>query len=133
MASRSLLVRLLLGLAGLGLLGSPAVKAQIVNEKPGKIKAANRRALREAKRTESVYKDSHLDVTRQHLKRGQSTPNLPEGSGDLRYKNGIAPNVKSGFLGLRREKVSTLVRKEQRHRARKPDKGREVTKSPEKK
>ena len=93
---------------------SPGAQAQIVHESPAQVKAANRRALREAQRTESPYKDSHLDVTRDRLKRGQSTQPLPEGSDELHYKTGAAPNVKSpGLLGLRRNKTSTLVRKEQ--------------------
>ena len=79
-------------------------QAQIVAEKPAKIKAANRRALREAHRTDSPYKDSHLGVTRERLKRGESTQPLPEGSDELHYKNGVAPNVKPpGILGLRRK------------------------------
>ncbi|WP_210513680.1 hypothetical protein [Hymenobacter terricola] len=91
------------------LLGAPAAQAQIVREKPAQVKAANRRALREVKHTDVPYKDSHLDVTRDHLKRGQSNQTLPEGSGsdELRYKTGAAPNVKpTGFLGLRHKKKS---------------------------
>ncbi|WP_201985871.1 hypothetical protein [Hymenobacter rubidus] len=123
MASRSGF--LLLVLAVVGLLSGPLAHGQIVHEKPGKIKAANRRALRESKKTDSPYKDSHLDVTREQLKRGQSTPSRPEGSEDLRYKNGTAPNVKKGLLGLRRDKTSTLVRKEQRQKPKSAEKGAE--------
>ena len=104
LASRS---TLLAGLLLAGLLGHHAASAQIVREKPGQVKAANRRALREAQRTESPYKDSHLDVTPARLKRGQSTQGAPEGSGrdKLRYKTGTAPNVKPpGFFGFRRKK-----------------------------
>jgi hypothetical protein len=119
MASRSGL--LLLGLAVLGLLGGPLAHGQIVKEKPAKIKAANRRALRDAKKTDSPYKDSHLDVTREQLKRGQSTQAQVETSKAVDYKKGTAPNVKPpGFLGLRRDKTTTLVRKEQRQKNRKP-------------
>ena len=86
-------------------LGAPAAHAQIVREKPGQIKAANRRALREAQRTESPYKDSHLDVTAARLKRGQSTQPRPDNRADLNYRTGTAPNVKPpGLLGLRRKK-----------------------------
>ena len=75
--------------------------AQIVHENPGKIKAANRRALREAHRTESPYKESHLDVTPARLKRGGSAQVQPEGSDRLRYRNGNIPTVKpTGVLGL---------------------------------
>lgn len=87
------------------LLSAPAAHAQIVREKPGQVKAANRRALREAKKTDSPYKDSHLDVTRDRLKRGQSTQTKPEKSDEVNYKKGTAPNVKGpGLLGVRRKK-----------------------------
>ena len=102
-ASPSLLLALLLLLAGLP--GSYRASAQIVREKPGQVKAANRRALREAHRTESPYKESHLDVTPARLRRGQSTQPLPEGSDELRYKTGISPNPRpSSRLSLRRKK-----------------------------
>ena len=84
LASHKWLLAVLFLLAGL--LNSHRSSAQIVHEKPAQIKAANRRALREAKRTESPYKDSHLDVTPAHLRRGQSIQHLPEGSDKLQYK-----------------------------------------------
>jgi hypothetical protein len=103
MASRSGL--LLLVLAVLGLLSGPLAYGQIVKEKPAKIKAANRRALREAKHTESPYKDSHLDVTREQLKRGQSNPAQIETNKAGEYKKGTAPNAQqSGLLGRRNKK-----------------------------
>ena len=87
------------------MLNAAPSQAQIERTKPGKIKAANRRALREDRTTESPYKDSHLDVTRGQLRRGQSTQALPETRKDLDYKSGTAPNVQPpGFLGLRRKK-----------------------------
>lgn len=117
---------LLLAIAVLSLLSSPLAHGQIVKEKPGKINAANRRALREAKKTDSPYKDSHLDVTREQLKRGQSAPPQAEASKAVDYKKGTAPNVKPpGFLGLRRDKTTTLVRKEQRQKNRQPESTRE--------
>lgn len=120
MASRSAL--LLFAMAILSLLSGPLAHGQIVKEGPGKVKAANRRALREAKKTDSPYKDSHLDVTRDQLKRGQSTQPQAEASKAVDYKKGTAPNVKPpGFLGLRRDKTTTLVRKEQRRKGRQPD------------
>ena len=83
---------------------APAVQAQIVKEKPGRIRAANRRALREARTTESPYKDSHLDVTPDRLKRGASNEPRPVINRELDYKTGIAPNVQPpGLLGLRRK------------------------------
>lgn len=122
MASRKGL--LLLVFAGLGLLSGPLAHGQIVRERPAKIKAANRRALREANRIESPYKESHLDVTRDQLKRGESTSNPPEGSKALDYKTGIAPNVKpAGLLGLRRNKTSTVMRAEHRELPKRAKKG----------
>ena len=107
MASRSRLRGLLLAAVAC-LLAASAAQAQIAHEKPGQIKAANRRALREASRTDGPYKDSHLEVTPARLKRGASAQPLPEGSDELHYKNGPAPNVKPpgilGAMGIRRKK-----------------------------
>ena len=100
LASHSVLLTVFFLLAGL--LGSHRSSAQIVREKPAQVKAANRRALREAKRTESPYKDSHLDVTSARLKRGQSTQPLPEGSNKLRYRPNPHP---SDRLGQRRKRI----------------------------
>ncbi|MBJ6108925.1 hypothetical protein JAO73_07890 [Hymenobacter sp. BT523] len=105
-------------------LGGGAAQAQIVREKPAQVKAANRRALREAKRTESPFKDSHLDVTPARLKRGQSTQPQAQVDQELCYK-GTAPGVKpAGFLGLRRDKTTTVVRKEQRTKPRNAGQGK---------
>ena len=104
-ASRSGPLGLVLLVLGVLLLASPNAQAQIVHEKPAQVKAANRRALREAQRTESPYKDSHLDVTPDRLRRGASTQPAPEGSTEFHYKNGNSPNDKPpGFLGLHRKK-----------------------------
>ncbi|MCI1187987.1 hypothetical protein MON38_11200 [Hymenobacter sp. DH14] len=85
-------------------LAAPAAQAQIVKEKPGRIRAANRRALREARATESPYKDSHLDVTPDRLKRGASNEPRPATNPQLDYKTGTAPNVQPpGLLGMRRK------------------------------
>jgi hypothetical protein len=101
-ASRSRAALLLVLLAGLWL--APAAQGQIVREKPGRIRAANRRALREARATDSPYKDSHLDVTPDRLKRGASTQPQPADNRQLDYKTGTAPNVQPpGLLGLRRK------------------------------
>ena len=96
------------GLVGLLLLllliTASTAQAQIVKEKPGRIRAANRRALREARTTESPYKESHLDVTPDRLKRGASNEPRPAGGRELDYKTGTAPNVQPpGLLGLRRK------------------------------
>ena len=83
---------------------APAAQAQIVKENPGRIRAANRRALREARATESPYKDSHLAVTSDRLKRGASNEPRPTTNRELDYKTGTAPNVQpAGLLGLRRK------------------------------
>ena len=85
------------------LLVAPAARAQIAKERPGRIRAANRRALREARQIESPYKDSHLDVTPDRLRRGDSNAPQPEGSRRTKYATGTAPNVKPpGLLGFRR-------------------------------
>ena len=55
-------------------LATATAQAQIAPSSPAQQRAANRRALREARRTDSPYKDSHLGVTRQQLKRGSSAP-----------------------------------------------------------
>ena len=89
----------------LGLVISPAARAQIVNQKPAQVKAANRRALREAQHTESPYKASHLAVTPARLRRGQSTPLPSDGNdGQRPLKAAVAARERSGFLGLRRKK-----------------------------
>ena len=83
---------------------APAAHAQIVKENPGHIRAANRRALREARTTESPYKDSHLDVTPDRLKRGGSNEPRPAANREFDYKRGTAPNVQpTGLLGVRRK------------------------------
>jgi hypothetical protein len=87
------------------MLSSLAASAQIVDQKPAQVKAANRRALRETRHADSPYKDSHLGVTTGRLKRGQSTHPRPKIDKSVNYRKGTAPNVKpAGFLGLRRKK-----------------------------
>ena len=103
-ASRSRTAGLLAILLLLAGLLAPTAHAQIVKEKPGRIRAANRRALREARTTESPYKDSHLDVTPDRLKRGASNEPRPATDRELNYKTGTAPNVQpAGLLGVRRK------------------------------
>ena len=102
MASLSALPGLVLAC---GLLVSGAAHAQIVHTNPAQVKAANRRALRDAQHAESPYKDSHLDVTPARLRRGQNTQLQTEIRDELNYKNGTAPNVKPpGLFGPRRKK-----------------------------
>ena len=86
-------------------LSTLSAQAQIAHEKPGKVKAANRRALRETKHTEAPYKDTHLQVTRAQLKRGKSDQPVPAGSKDLRFREDGTPAVKEpGFLGMGRKR-----------------------------
>ena len=97
--NRSLIISVLMACAA-----GPAM-AQITSAKPGKVKAANRRALREARKTDAPYKDTHLDVSKDRLKRGSSEPKAAPRGEEHKYKNGQAPNVKEpGILGLRRKK-----------------------------
>lgn len=56
------------------LLAATAAPAQLAPSSPGSLRAANRRALREARRTDAPYADSHLAVSRQQLKRGSMVP-----------------------------------------------------------
>ena len=82
-----------------------AATAQIVREKPGRIKADNRKARREVRHTDTPYKDSHLAVGKERLKRGssQAAPETREKQDS--YKTGLAPNVKGpGLFGLRNKK-----------------------------
>ena len=48
--------------------------AQTAPSSPGQQRAANRRALREARTTEAAYTDSHLAMSHRQLKRGASAP-----------------------------------------------------------
>lgn len=88
------------------LLGSECTMAQTFHATPARLKAENRRALRDARSTETPYKDSHLGVTSARLKRGNSPQGPPEGSEALRYKKNTAVKVKPpGLLdNLRRRK-----------------------------
>jgi len=61
------------------LLLASSAAAQIAPTSPARQRAANRQALREAKRADVPYKESHLTVTRQQLKRG-STVGPPGGA-----------------------------------------------------
>ena len=91
---------------GAGLLGSPAAHGQIVQQKPAQVKAANRRALRETRNTDLPYKESHLAVTPNRLKRGESVQPRAETSRELNYKTGTSPNVRPvGLLGRRKKNL----------------------------
>lgn len=103
MSPRQLTLTLFLSVAAV-CAATPA-PAQIVEAKPAQVKAANRQALREARKTDAPFKDTHLAVSKGRLKRGASEPKPTKGSAELKYKNGQAPNVKEpGVLSLRRKK-----------------------------
>jgi hypothetical protein len=57
------------------LLAATTAPAQIAPSSPSSQRAAHRSALREARRVESPYTDSHLAVARP-LKRGEMEPNF---------------------------------------------------------
>jgi hypothetical protein len=98
-----------LGLAAVLFLTTTAAHAQIEASSPTSQRAANRRALREASRTEVPYKDSHLDVKRHALRRGESMPVKPV-AGEPRFDRKGAPLVsepKHLSLRLRKRKTSS--------------------------
>ena len=75
----------LLVFVGLGLNWlTQSASAQTVAASPARLRAENRRALREARKVEAEYKESHLAVNRDDLKRDQSRA-LPR-DGRARYK-----------------------------------------------
>ncbi|AMR28182.1 hypothetical protein A0257_14535 [Hymenobacter psoromatis] len=93
------MLRLLLGSL---LLLATAAQAQIAPTSPARQRTDNRRALREARRTDLPYQDSHLDVTRRQLRRGSTAPG-PRGAGEPRVdRRGRPRGREAGFLGLRR-------------------------------
>jgi len=95
--------RWLLGLAlGLGtVLRAPA---QIMPAKPHRLDAANRRAQRQARRTPTPYLETHLDIARTRLRRGNGDQPHPDGADALRYRHGAPVAHKNGFLRLGRKK-----------------------------
>ena len=85
------------------LLASPAA-AQIAPSSPSRQRAANRQALREARRTPAPYKESHLAVTRQQLRRGGSETLVPA-AGEPRFDHDGTPHVtEPSYPALRRRK-----------------------------
>lgn len=89
-------------LLGSLLLLATTAQAQIAPTSPARQRADNRRALREAHRTDLPYQDSHLDVTRQQLRRGNTDPGSHV-AGEPRFdRHGRPRGSEAGFLGLRR-------------------------------
>ncbi len=94
-----------LSLAAVLLLASLSqAQGQIEPTSPARQRAANRQALREAQRAEVPYKESHLDVQPQHLKRGSSE--VPRAvAGEPRFSRDGTPHVTTRkFPGLRRKR-----------------------------
>lgn len=87
-----------IALVALGLAHSAA--AQIAPVSAAQQRAANRQALRDARRTESPYKDSHLNVTAEHLKRGGTEG--PPGAGQLPSSTSGRPSSRHPLFGRRR-------------------------------
>jgi hypothetical protein len=91
------------------LLATTAAQAKNESCSPASKRAANRRALREASRTDAPYKDSHLEVSRHHLRHGDSAPIKPV-AGEPRFDRDGTPHVsepKRFGLRLRKPKTSS--------------------------
>ena len=91
----------LIALVALGL-EHPAT-AQIAPVSEAQQRAANRQALRDARRTDSPYKESHLNVTAEHLKRGSTEG--PPGAGQLPAATTGRPSGKRPLFGRRRAEL----------------------------
>lgn len=87
-------IALVLGLAR-------AATAQIAPLSEAQQRAANRQALRDAHRTDSPYKESHLNVTAEHLKRG-STEGPPGAAAQRPQPTDGRPSTKRTLFGRRR-------------------------------
>ena len=94
-----LLLALLLGAA------APAL-AQIRPETPGRIRAENRRAQRDDRRTPDLpYQNSHLARSKRQLRRGEGDQPRPEGADAYDYQKGNSPSESDrNVWGLRRKK-----------------------------
>ncbi|MGY2131057.1 hypothetical protein ACW9KT_02430 [Hymenobacter sp. HD11105] len=67
--------------------------AQTVVKSPGRLRAENRRALRETKKYEAEYKDSHLAVNRDDLRRSQGRELPHDGRRRLQFDHTGTPKV----------------------------------------
>jgi len=100
-------MRKLLAFAALLLLTASAAQAQTEASSPAQQRAASRRALREARHTETPYTDSHLGTTRRQLKRGESAPVAPV-AGEPKFDRDGTPHVtEPKYPGLRLRKQKT--------------------------
>jgi hypothetical protein len=86
------------------LLITSAAQAQTEASSPAQQRAASRRALREARHTETPYTDSHLGATHRQLKRGESAPVAPV-AGEPKFDRDGTPHVtEPKYPGLRLRK-----------------------------
>lgn len=84
------------------LLLSAVAQAQIMPTSPARQRAAERQARREARHTDAPYKESHLDVASQPVRRGSSAPRSRV-AGEPRFSRDGTPHVtEPRFPGLRR-------------------------------
>jgi hypothetical protein len=95
--------KLLLVMAAL-LVTASAARAQTEASSPAQQRAAARRALREARHTETPYTDTHLGATRRLPKRGESAP-VPAVAGEPKFDRDGTPHVtEPKYPGLRLRK-----------------------------
>jgi hypothetical protein len=100
-------MRKLLAFAALLLLTASAAQAQTEASSPAQQRAAARRALREARHTETPYTDTHLGATHRQLKRGESAP-MPAVAGEPKFDRDGTPHVtEPKYPGLRLRKQKT--------------------------
>ena len=86
-------------------LAAQAASAQIVREKPHHLKAQNRKALRADRKVDAPYKDSHLAVSKDRLRRGEAAPGRPDANEEIdNYSRGRAPNVQGSGLSRGKHK-----------------------------
>jgi hypothetical protein len=98
------MLRKLLPTAALLLFAASAAQAQTQASSPAQQRAASRRALREARRTETPYTDSHLGTTQRPLRRGESAP-LPAAADEPKFDRDGMPHVtEPKYPGLRLRK-----------------------------
>jgi hypothetical protein len=91
-------------LLAVALLTASAAQAQTQPSSPARQRAAERRALREARRTPTPYTDSHLGATRRLPRRGESAP-LPVVAGEPKFDRDGTPHVtEPKYPGLRLRK-----------------------------
>ena len=81
---------------------SHSAAAQTVAQSPARLRAENRRALREAKKVKADYKESHLAVNKDDLKRNQSRALPHDGRRRLQFDHtGTAKVSEPSHVNLR--------------------------------